>query len=159
MIVAKDIMNESPIVLRPKDSLKRAAERMSSQKAKMALVYEGQEYGGVIMEEDVFSSVFSQGKNPSRVKVEDVAHSDVAKIEERASVLDIERQYHQNPKSRFVVMKSGKVKGIITEMEHTAALRDFTRYHHAIQEVILAVFGILTAFFLFYFSPLGSFLA
>ena len=57
---------------------------------------------------------------------------------------------------RFPVIENEKVLGIITETDIVDATRDFTRFHQIMQEAILAVFGLVTAFFLFFFSPLGQ---
>ena len=56
----------------------------------------------------------------------------------------------------FPVVEKDRLIGIITETDIVDATRDFTRIHQIMQEVILTVFGLVTAFFLFFFSPLGQ---
>ena len=53
-------------------------------------------------------------------------------------------------------MENDKLVGLITETDIIETTRDFTRLDQIIQEVILTIFGLATAFFLFYFSPLGA---
>ena len=53
---------------------------------------------------------------------------------------------------RFPVIENDKLIGIITEIDIIDATRDFTRFHQIMQEIILAVFGLVTAFFLFFFT-------
>lgn len=56
----------------------------------------------------------------------------------------------------FPIVKNKKLIGIITETDIVDATRDFTRFHQIMQEIILTVFGLVTALFLFLFSPLGQ---
>jgi len=67
----------------------------------------------------------------------------------------IQKVKHENIKI-FPVVEKDKLIGIITETDIVDATRDFTRFHQIMQEVILTVFGLVTAFFLLFFSPLGQ---
>ena len=54
----------------------------------------------------------------------------------------------------FPVIENGSLAGLVAETDIIQATRDFTRFHQISQEIILSVFGLATAFFLFYFSPI-----
>ena len=60
--------------------------------------------------------------------------------------------------TRFPVVENGTLVGLVTETDILGATRDFTRMHQVVQDTILMVFGIATAFFLLYFSPLRAML-
>jgi len=57
---------------------------------------------------------------------------------------------------KFPVVENDKLIGIVTETDVVDATRDFTRFHRIMQDIILTVFGLVTAFFLFFFSPIGQ---
>ena len=156
MIRARTIMNTDPVRLMAEETLSQAARKMSEKKAKMALVYDKEKFIGVITEEEIFAEMFVKGKVTLKAPIGTVCHKDYLTVDAGYAVERIERSYKDNPRSRFVVMDNGNPVGIITELEHVASMRDFTHFHYVMQETILLIFGITTAFFLFYFSPLGS---
>ena len=69
---------------------------------------------------------------------------------------DISKALKEGKIKRFPVVQNEQLIGLITETDIIEATRDFTRFHQIVQEVILTIFGLATAFFLFYFSPLGA---
>jgi len=69
---------------------------------------------------------------------------------------EINKYLREKRIKRFPVVENERLIGLITETDIIEATRDFTRFHEVVQEVILTIFGLATAFFLFYFSPIGT---
>ena len=158
MIRARTIMNGNPVRLEMRDSVQKAARQMADKKAKMALVFDRGQFIGVLTEEELFAETFVKGKASVKGPISSIVRKDFLFVDAGYAVDRIERSYKDDPKSRYVVTEGGVPIGIVTEIEHVASMRDFTHYHYVMQEAILAIFGITTAFFLFFFSPFGAFL-
>ena len=156
MIKARTIMNADPLRFDAKLSMREGARQMARRKAKMALVFDKDLFLGVVTEEEMLASVFIKKDAALATPISKIAQKGFLAVDASYSVDRIERTFKDEPISRFVVTQDDKPVGIISEIEHVAAMRDFTHYHYVMQEAILAVFGVTTAFFLFYFSPLGA---
>jgi len=156
MIKARTIMNADPLRFDAKMSIREGARQMSRRKAKMALVFDKDLFLGVVTEEEMLASVFIKKDAALATPIAKIAQKGFLTVDVSYSVDRIEKTFKDEPISRFVVTQDDKPVGIISEIEHVAAMRDFTHYHYIMQEAILAVFGVTTAFFLFYFSPLGA---
>lgn len=156
MMRAKAIMNPDPVKLKSTDTMQEASRKLAEKKAAMALVFDKGIFAGVLTPEEIFAEVYVKKKAGLNTPVSRFVHRNFIRIEPDYALGRIEHIYKHGPKSRFVVMGDKSPIGIITEREHVAAMRDFTQYHHLMQEAILTIFGISTAFFLFYFSPFGA---
>ena len=151
-------MNADPLRFDSKLSIREGARQMSRRKAKMALVFDKDLFLGVVTEEEMLASVFIKKDAALATPIAKIAQKGFLTVDVSYSVDRIEKTFKDEPISRFVVTQDDKPVGIISEIEHVAAMRDFTHYHYIMQEAILAVFGVTTAFFLFYFSPFGALL-
>ena len=151
-------MNADPLRFDSKLSIREGARQMSRRKAKMALVFDKDLFLGVVTEEEMLASVFIKKDAALATPIAKIAQKGFLTVDVSYSVDRIEKTFKEEPISRFVVTQDDKPVGIISEIEHVAAMRDFTHYHYIMQEAILAVFGVTTAFFLFYFSPFGALL-
>lgn len=158
MIRAKTIMNANPPVLQATDTMQQAAKKLVAKNAKIGLIFNRGGFMGIITEEMIFSEVIINRKVGPHTQVGNLARRDFSPVDAKTPFSRIEKGFRENQKSRFVVMEHGTPVGIITEFEHVAALRNFTHYHYIMQDVILALFGVTTTFFLFYFSPWGELL-
>lgn len=151
MIKVRDIMTKEVIIAAPNSSIVDAAKLMASKSVTSLVVVENGIPVGVIGENDVIVGITSK-----KAKVRDVMGRDFIPISPSARFLELEKYVRQKKIKRFPVVENGKLVGIVTETDIIEATRDFTRFNQLVQEVILGIFGLATAFFLFYFSPLGS---
>ena len=151
MIKIKNIMTKEVIAINPGASIADAANLMTSKSVSSLVVVEKGKPTAVISENDVIRAILSK-----KTKVKDVMSKNFMVISPVTRFSEISRHLRDGKARRFPVVENDKLIGLITETDIIEATRDFTRFHQIVQEVILAVFGLATAFFLFYFSPLGA---
>ncbi|MBS3101530.1 CBS domain-containing protein [Candidatus Woesearchaeota archaeon] len=151
MVKVKNIMTSGVVSIAPDSSIMEAAKLIASKSVSSLVVMEKSKPIAIISENDVIKGVLSR-----KAKVRDVMSKNFMIISPSAKFADIMKHLREKKIKRFPVVENDKLTGLITETDIIEATRDFTRFHQIVQEVILAVFGLATAFFLFYFSPFGA---
>ncbi len=151
MIKVRNIMTKEVITILPSSSIIEAANLMVSKSVSSLVVVDKNNPIAIISENDIIKGIVSK-----TTKVKDVMNKEFMVISPTTSFSEINKSLRENKAKRFPVVENEKLVGLITETDVIEAIRDFTRFHQIIQEVILTVFGLATAFFLFYFSPIGA---
>ena len=151
MIKAKNIMTMEIITINPDSSVLEAARLATSKSVSSLVVVEKNNPVAVVTERDIIQGFLSRKK-----KVKDIMSQNFIAISPKTTFYEISRNLRENKITRFPVVENGGLVGLITETDILGATRDFTRMHQVMQDIILTIFGIATAFFLFYFSPLRS---
>jgi len=155
MITVKNVMNADIPFIFPNDNLQKAAVMLKEKKTRILVVMGKEKVLGVLPEETLLREVLLKRKNPLQMKVAKVMQPNFHTISPNASFREVEMLFRGSPHGRLLVMDNGKLEGIVTEMDMMAALRDFTRKDYIVQDAILVLFGIITVFFILYFSPMG----
>ena len=150
MIKIRSIMTKDVITITPNSSIIDAAKLMTSKSVSSLVVVEKDKPIAVISENDIIKGIISK-----KMKAKDVMSKDFIIISPLTKFSEISKTLREKKIKRFPVVENEKLIGLITETDIIQATRDFTRFHQIVQEVVLAIFGLATAFFLFYFSPLG----
>ena len=91
-----------------------------------------------------------------KAKVKDIISKNYFIVDPNANYSQLDEKVKHEKIKIFPVVEKDKLVGIITETDIVDATRDFTRFHQIMQELILTAFGLVTAFFLLFFSPLGQ---
>ncbi|MBI2650663.1 CBS domain-containing protein [Candidatus Woesearchaeota archaeon] len=151
MIRIRSIMTRDVITISKNSTVREAAQLMASKSVSSLVVVERNKPVAVVSERDIIKGVVSKRKN-----VRDVMGREFMVVSPQATFSGISRSLKEKKIKRFPVVENGRLVGLITETDMVEATRDFTRFHQIVQEVILAIFGFATAFFLFYFSPVGA---
>ncbi len=154
MIKARSIMTENVITLEQDATIDEAARIMLNKHVKSLVVTKDLKPIAVVTQKDLIKG--SLNKNPGKVKIKSIMNKNFLAVNPDTNYSLIAKKLKEGEVSRFPVVEQDKLIGIITETDIVDATRDFTRFHQIMQEIILAVFGIVTAFVLFYFSPLGQ---
>ena len=154
MIKAKVIMTENIVTINENASITEAAKLMINKHVSSLLVAKNNMPTAIIVKNDLIKGLLN--KNPSNIEVKNIMSKNFLVINPNTSYPYMLKKLRKEHIKRFPVVKNNKLVGIITETDIVDATRDFTRFHQIMQEVILAVFGLVTAFFLFFFSPLGQ---
>lgn len=154
MIKARAIMTENAVKISEDTTLKEAAKTMLGKRIRSLVIAREGTPVAIVSENDIIRG--SINKNMAKVKVKDVMDKNFMAVGPEASYSLILSKLREEGIKRFPVVERGNIIGIITETDIVDATRDFTRMHQIMQEVILAIFGLFTAFFLFFFSPLGQ---
>lgn len=144
-------MTKEVVTIAKSAGIIEASKIMSSKSVSSLVVIDKGKPVAVVSENDIIAGISSK-KN----KVKDIIKKDFIVISPLTRFSEIEKAARNREIKRFPVVENGKLVGLITETDIIQATRDFTRVHQIVQEIILAIFGLATAFFLFYFSPLGA---
>ncbi|MBI4143435.1 CBS domain-containing protein [Candidatus Woesearchaeota archaeon] len=151
MIKIKDIMTKEVVTASPGSSIVEAARLMASKSVSSLVITEKGRPIAVVSEDDIIRGA-SSGKKSMR----EIMSKYFLVISPLTRFSKVENSIRQKKIKRFPVVEDEKLVGLVTETDIIQATRDFTRFHQVVQEMILAIFGLATAFFLFYFSPLGA---
>ena len=154
MIKAKTIMTENVITINESAAITEAAKLMVNKHVKSLLVTKNNKPIAIVTENSLIRGALN--KSPNKVKIKDVMSKKFLIVNTNTSYSYIIKKLREEKIKRFPVVENDKLIGIITETDIVDATRDFTRFHQIMQEIILVVFGLVTAFFLFFFSPLGQ---
>lgn len=151
MIRVRNFMTKDVITISKDSSITAAAKLMTSKSVSGLIVVEKNNPIGVLSLNDVIKGITYKKK-----KISDVMTKDFIIISPIQSLYQITNLLNKTKIKIFPVVEYEKVIGLITETDVIEATRDLTKFHQIILEVILAIFGLATAFFLFYFSPLRA---
>ena len=154
MIKAKTLMTENVITINENTTIEEAAKLIVKKRVNSLLITKNNYPIAIVTENNLIKGTLN--KNPKKVKVKDIMNKNFLTININTNYSYIVKKLRNEKINRFPVVENNKLVGIITEMDIIDATRDFTRFHQIMQEVILAIFGLVTAFFLFFFSPLGQ---
>ena len=144
-------MTQGAITIAKDSSLREAAELIISKSVSSLVVVEKNKPIAVISENDIIKGITSK-----KTKVRDVIGREFMVVSPLTKFSEISKCLREKKIKRFPIVENEKLIGIITETDIIETTRDFTRFHQIVQEVILTIFGLATAFFLFYFSPIGA---
>lgn len=154
MIKARSIMTENVITAKEDSTIAEAASLMVRKHVKNLIVTKDSTPISIVTQRDLIKG--SLNKNPGKVRIKSIMNKNFLAVNPDTDYSLIAKKLKEGGISRFPVVEHDKLVGIITETDIIDATRDFTRFHQIMQEIILAVFGIVTAFVLLYFSPLGQ---
>ena len=151
MIRIKSIMTKDVVTISQDARITDAAKIMTSKSVSSLVVVEKNKPVAIVSEKDIIKGVMLK-----KTKVKDIMDKVFEVISPLTKFSEISRTVRERKIKRFPVVENEKLIGLITETDIIEATRDFTRFHQIMQELILGIFGLATAYFLFYFSPLRA---
>jgi len=151
MIKIRSIMTKDVVTISQDSSIIEAAKLIVSKSVSGLVIVDKNNPIAIISENDIIKGIISK-----RTKIRDVMSNDFMVISPMTTFSEINKYLREKRIKRFPVVENERLIGLITETDIIEATRDFTRFHEVVQEVILTIFGLATAFFLFYFSPIGT---
>ncbi|MFH2020323.1 MAG: CBS domain-containing protein [archaeon] len=80
----------------------------------LPVVKDGDTPVGVVTERDILRRVVAKGKNIDNMIVEDIMTKNPVTVEHSASILEVTRLMSENNFRRLLVVKKGKLIGVIT---------------------------------------------
>lgn len=154
MIRAKTIMTENVITIKETATIKEASKLIVSSNVYSLLVTKNNLPIAIVTKRYLIKGAINKNlKNP---KVKNVMNKEFITINPDTNYSFIIKKLRNEKIRTFPVVENDKLVGIITETDIMNSTRDFTRFHQITQEIILVIFGLVTAFFLFFFSPFGQ---
>lgn len=151
MLKVANVMTKNVVTIDRAATLVKCAKLMASKSVSSLVVTDKRMPLAVIRENDVINGIISK-----KARVIDAMSREFLIVPPSANFQEVTKALREKKIKKFLVVEKGKLLGLLTETDIIEATRDFTRLHQIMQEIILAVFGLATAFFLFYFSPLGA---
>lgn len=155
MIKVESIMSKDVVTISEDSNVSDAAKLMAKEDISCLAVTKEKKPVAIINENDLVKAAIPN-KNLRKLKVKNLMHKKYKIVTPKTKFYRVERLFNKHKIKRFLVVKNGLLVGMITDTDIVNAIRDFTRFHQIMQEVILAIFGLVTFFFLFFFSPLGQ---
>ncbi len=116
-------MEESLLSVNPKASVSEAAEFMLKNKVGALLVYDGENYLGIVTTVDFTHKVLAQKRDPEKTRIADILTQPLITLDREKSMMDAYRCMHQNNIRHIAVTDSQKVVGILS-------VKDFANYYH-----------------------------
>lgn len=153
MIRARAIMTENVTVIKEDATIAEAAKLIISKNLNNLLVIKKNIPIAVVTTHDLIEGIVNISP---KARVRNVMSKNYFVIDPNINYYNLVKKLKEEKMKIFPVVEKDRLIGIITETDIVDATRDFTRFHQIMQEVILTVFGLVTAFFLFFFSPLGQ---
>lgn len=153
MISAKAIMTENVVTIQEDTTVAEAAKLIVSKHLSNLVITKNKIPIAVVTLHDLIEGIINISP---RTRVKDVMSGDFLVVDPNANYSDLAKKLKEEKMKVFPVVGNDKLIGIVTETDIIDATRDFTRFHQIMQELILTVFGLVTALFLLFFSPFGQ---
>ncbi len=154
MITVKNIMTKNVITITEGAKISEASKLMIKKDVWSLIVTKDRSPIAIITKNDIIKEAILKKKNFSSVKVKDIMNKKFIPVGLDSKYSVVMKYLKKKKIKKFPVVNSNnKLVGLVTESDLVQATMDFTRMHQITQEIILAIFGLATAFFLFYFSP------
>ncbi|MEF8836078.1 MAG: CBS domain-containing protein [Candidatus Thermoplasmatota archaeon] len=136
-VLVKNIMSESPLIIREDEKIKTAANLMSEANTGSLVVLDSDgELSGILTEMDIVDELVSEGQDAEEVSVKDIMSSPVHIIESGKPIQDVAETMADLEVRRLPVVEDGEMVGIITEndiLEISPTLIDITREYKKIK--------------------------
>ncbi len=108
-----DIMTTTVLTINPEATMEDAAKIMGERHVGSLVVAEKEVPAGIVTERDLLSKIIAQDKDPAKIKVKDVMSTRLVTVRPTDTIKDA-AQTMIKEKGRLVVLKEGRVTGIIT---------------------------------------------
>lgn len=115
--IVKSIMAKPVITIKKAGSAHEAARIMSEKGVGCIIVTEKGKPVGIATERDILRRVVAQGLDASRVKMENIMSQPLITIDGNASVINAIRVMEKNKVRHLLIMKKGKLVGIVTQRD------------------------------------------
>lgn len=113
----KDVMSSPVISVLPTDPVFEAASKMISHGIGAVVVEAGGKPEGIVTERDLIKRVLIEGKDSKKIACREIMSKPLITIDPEASILKAITLMKEKEIRRIVVIKGGKITGIITEKE------------------------------------------
>ncbi len=113
----KDIMNTNPVITKKKASVLDVVKEMKGEGVGSIIVVENGKPIGVITESDILRKVVAEGKNPSKIMVEEIMSFPPVTVTPETRVEDAIKIMGEKKIRRLPVVKDGKLVGMATERD------------------------------------------
>jgi CBS domain-containing protein len=128
----REVMTADPRTVSPDDTVAEAAQQMRDGDVGAIIVADNGTVAGILTDRDIVVRVVADGKDPSSVRVGDVATRDVVTLTVDQTVEDAIRVLREQNVRRIPVVQDGRPAGIVSigdlaiERDPDSALADIS---------------------------------
>src|ERR671914_2810978 len=113
----RDRMVSSVVTIEPRTGVVDAAKRMIQQEKGPLPIVEGERPVGIVTDRDIIAHVVAQGRDPTKMAVEDIASQELVTIGPEQDINEARRLIDQHELDRILVVEDGRLVGIISEAD------------------------------------------
>ena len=113
----RDQMVSSVVTIEPGTSVVDAAKRMIEQEKGPLPIVEGERPVGIVTDRDIIAHVVAEGRDPTKMTVEDIASQELVTIGPEQDINEARRLMDQHELDRILVVEDGRLVGIISEAD------------------------------------------
>ncbi|MGA2625773.1 MAG: CBS domain-containing protein [Candidatus Bathyarchaeia archaeon] len=126
VLVAKDILEKDFLSMPEDTTLYQATQQMKTSRHGFVIVTnnEGKPVG-IVTEWDIVSKVVAEGKDPKKVRLEELMTRDLITVDPEDGIDDLSQFMATKGIRRVLVVADGTVLGIITSRTVLARLKDY----------------------------------
>ena len=110
-------MTSSVVTIEPSASIVDAAKKMIEQEKGPLPVVEGKRPVAMVTDRDIIARVVAVGKDPSSLKVRDIATTELATVSPDADLDEARRLMAERQLDRLLVVEGDSLVGIISEAD------------------------------------------
>ena len=126
VLVAKDIVEKEFLSLSMETTALEAARQMKARKHGYAIIASHTGVPeGIVTEWDYLSKVTAEDKNPSSVRLGDIMTHDLVSVDANVGLDQVAQLMTQKGIRRVLVMKDGRVIGVITAAVMLSRLKEY----------------------------------
>jgi CBS domain-containing protein len=113
----RENMTSSVVTIEPSASIVDAAKKMIEQEKGPLPVVEGKRPVAMVTDRDIIARVVAVGKDPSSLKVRDIATTELATVSPDADLDEARRLMAERQLDRLLVVEGDSLVGIISEAD------------------------------------------
>lgn len=126
VLFAKDIVEKDFLSMQRSTTALEAARQMQSKKHGFAIVVGADgKPEGIVTEWDYLSKLIAEGKDPSKVSLEDIMSGNLVTVKADDGIDYVAELMAEKGIRRVLVLQDGKVLGTITARTMLAAMKDY----------------------------------
>ena len=129
VLAAKDVAESDFLTMKKETNALEGARAMKEKKHGYIVINSSDDRNsrplGIVTEWDYLSKIVAEGKDPSRVTLEEIMSSGVITVQSGEDIISIAKLMHQKGIRRVLVMEGGNLIGIITSKTVLASLEDY----------------------------------
>jgi len=141
-IAVSQVVKRKAIIVKPSDTVHRVARVLARNKVGSAVVVKKDEIVGIITDRDILDKVVAKGKDPKKVKVEEIMTKNPITIEDDYTIQDAIDRMMDKGIRRLLVTRVGKPIGFVTAADLLSALNSMNSEEEEETDEETEVYGI-----------------
>jgi IMP dehydrogenase len=126
VLFAKDIVETEFLTMPPRTSIFEAAKAMAARHQGFVIVCSPKDNPvGIVTEWDVLAKVVAEGRNPSATQLEDIMSRSLVSVGPNDGIDRVAQIMAEDGTRRVLVVKDGKMLGVILGRTILARMRDY----------------------------------